>query len=272
MLFVNLGMSETPDIRLVIKISNSKPLELLDLTKSFLSIANQFNSYVAINGHTKEDREAKLYVKEIKAGSVILELVEFASKSAIPFAENVSTIVGFAGHLKTAYNFFLGKQKEPPVQYTQTDYKDLSQILNPVANDNAAQFNISTTINGDLNVYLNLDSNEANAAQHIIDKNSKLLKAPENDGSVKSKVLLTLFQTRSDTKAKTGNKGVIEDISDKPLNLVFDNESLNHEMLHSDFNPNEKIFVGDVLIQNAGGKPNAYKIIKLHDTFEKESN
>ena len=46
-------MSETveiKDIRLVIKIDNKQPVELVDLTKSLFSIASQFSSYDEKNG------------------------------------------------------------------------------------------------------------------------------------------------------------------------------------------------------------------------------
>lgn len=82
------------DIRLIIEINNKQPLELLDLTKSLVALASQFNSYVSKNGDSKENREAKLYVKEIRSGSVILELIELATIGVIPFLENVNTVIG----------------------------------------------------------------------------------------------------------------------------------------------------------------------------------
>ena len=181
------------DIRLIIEIKNKQPLELLDLTKSFVSLANQFNNYVSIEGESKEDREAKLYVKEIRSGSVIMELVEYASIGAIPFIENVNTIVGFGGYLKDAYNFLLGKSEKKTVEYLQSDLKDLSQIINPVANDNAAQINISTTINGTVELHINLDSTQANAAQNIIQKLTKDAKIIAVNEANNTKVLLTFY-------------------------------------------------------------------------------
>ena len=87
------------DIRLIIEINNKQPLELLDLTKSLVALASQFNSYVSKNGDSKENREAKLYVKEIRSGSVILELIELATIGVIPFLENVNTVIGFADYI-----------------------------------------------------------------------------------------------------------------------------------------------------------------------------
>lgn len=263
-------MENTNEILLRIEIKNKTPIELLDLTKSFVSLANQFNSYVASNGESKEDREAKLYVREIKTGSVILDLVELATKSILPFVENVNTIVGFAGYIKDAYNFLIGKSKEQPTYFTHNDYRDLSQILNPVANDNASQINVSTVVNNTTNVYLTINSLEANAIQNIIEKRDKELKesAPSND--IKTNVLLTLFQTKADPKAKTGNKGIVEDISPKSFPLIFDNEELNRRILHQEFNPYEKIFVVDIQPQHVSNKIAAYKIINLHEVLDKD--
>jgi len=265
-------VTNSNDIRLIVEINNSKPLELLDLTKSLISLANQFNSYVARDGESKEDREAKLYVKEIRSGSVILELIEFASKTVIPFIENASTIIGFAKHIKSAYDFILGKTTEKPTEFTHNDYRDLSQIVNPVAMDTASQLNINTTINNNIEYHVHINSTEANAAQNLIEKLDAQLKISEPANDTKTKVLLTLFQTRADTKAKTGNKGIIEDLSPKPYNILFENEDINQQMLHQEFNPYEKVFVVDVQVQHVSGKIAAYKIVKFHETFEKEDN
>lgn len=255
------------ETRLIITISNKQPIELLDLTKSFVSIANQFTSYIGKDGQV-ENREAKLYVQEIKTGSVILALIEFARQGAIPFMENVNTIVGFTSYLKSTYEFFLGKQKTPPTNFTYNDYKDLSQILNPVAKDNASQINVTNTVNNNYNFTLN--STEANAVQNIIERTTKELKEPDISKDEHTKVLLTLYQSRTDIKAKTGNKGIIEDINSKAMPIIFDTENINEQMLHQDFNPNEKIFVVDVRLQHVGGKLAAYKITNLHEVIDKE--
>lgn len=263
-------MAETKDIRLIIEIKNEQPLELLDLTKSLVSWASQFNTYAAKFGDSKEDREAKLYVKEIRSGSVILELVEMATIGVLPFLENVNTIVGFADHIKRAYNFLLGKEKETPTDFTTNDYKELSQIVNPIATDNGSQLNVSTTINGNVELHFHISSLEANAAQNIIEKEIKQLKIPETVDDVKTKVLLTWYQARSDVRAKAGNKGLVEEISTKPMNVTFDDEKLKEQMLRGNINPFNTVYVVDIRLQNVRGKLAAYKVVKLHETFEIE--
>lgn len=264
------NMAETKkDVRLIVEIQNKQPLELLDLTKSFVALANQFNNFASESGDSKENREAKLFVKEIRTGSVIMELVEYATVGVLPFMENMNTIVGFADYVKKAYNYVLGKSSEKPKELTASDYKDLSQIVNPIANDSASQLNISTKIDGDVHFTFNLGSLEANAAQNLIEKFSKDLKKPEDADETKTKVLLTFYQIRSDINAKAGNKGVIEELSKTAVNITFDDPALNEEMLHGEFNPNDTVYVVDVLPQTVNDKIAAYKILKLHETFDK---
>ncbi len=263
-------MSETveiKDIRLVIKIDNKQPVELVDLTKSLFSIASQFSSYAEKNGSHKLEREAKLYVKEIKSGSVIVELVELATVGMIPFVENINTVLGFGEYCKKAYDFLLKGEGESP-ELNQTDYKELSAILSPIAKDKASQINFSTTINGNVNFNFNLDSTQSNAVQNIVKRELDFLKLPEQQDNKHEKVVMTWFQARGNIKSKSGNKGLIEEISKKELNVIFEDDNVKEKMLHSDINPFTTAFVVDVMILNINGKPSIYKIFKLHEYFE----
>lgn len=264
-------MAENKDIRLIVEIKNEKPIELLELTKSLISFANQFNTYVNKYADSKDAREAKLYVKEIRSGSVIFELIETATAGVIPFLENLNTIVGFVDYCKKTFDYFLKKKGEKPL-LTTTDYRELSQIVNPIAKDNGSQLNISTTINGNVEYHINLSSIESNALQNIFKNESEQLKLPEQVDDVKSNVLLTWFQARSDIKSEIGNKAIIEELSNKAVNVVFDTDKIKEDMLHSEINPFKTVFVVDVKLQTVQGKVAAYKIINLHKSFELDEN
>jgi hypothetical protein len=260
-------IAELKDIRLVIKIDNNNPVELVDLTKSLFSLASQFSNYVEKNGNNKLEREAKLYVKEIKSGSVIVELVELASVGMIPFLENVNTVVGFAEYCKKTYNFLL-KGEGKKTELTQSDYKELSAIINPIAKDKASQINFSTTINGNVNFNFNLDSTQSNAVQNIVKRELDLLKLPKQQDDKFEKVVMTWFQARGNIKSKSGNKGVIEELNKKELNVIFEDDKVKEKMLHSDINPFTTVFVVDVKILFINDKPSIYKIINLHEYFD----
>jgi hypothetical protein len=249
------------EISLRIEIRNKQPIELIELTKSFIAISNQYTAYASNNASTEIEREARLYIKEIKSGSVILDLMEIASASVIPFLENTNTIIGFADYCKKAINVFLNKDKEME-NYTVSDCKDFSAIVNPIAKDNGAQLNMSTNVNGVFNQYVFLDSKDSNALQNIID-----LKKPEIAGT-REKVVLAFYQTRNSTKGKTGNKAIVDDIEKgKPVNVIFANTELKQNILKGENNPNNFGFLVDVKIETVSDKIVAYRILKLHDIF-----
>lgn len=263
--------NEIQDIRLIITINNRQPVELLDLTKSLVALSNNFDRYTSENGETKENREAKLYVKEIRSGSIIVELIELATVGMIPFAENVNTILDFANYFKTAVNFFLKGEGQDP-DLSPAEFKEISTIVSPVAKDKGSQINISTTVNGNLTLNFNLNSNESNAIQNIFNRELKKLKLPEISDDSEDRVVLTFYQARSDKASKIGNKGIIESLNKKPMNIVFDTEELKMEILHSDINPLKTAYLVDVKVETINEKPSIYRIIKLHEYFDLEDN
>jgi hypothetical protein len=258
-----------PETSLIFKIENKKPIELIDLTKSLISVSNQFSEYATREGNSKEEREAKLYIKEIKSGSVIVELFEYATSGMIPFIENINSIIGFAENLKKVVKYYLYNEGEKPVNNIN-DLKDISTIINPVAKDNGSQLIIQTVIHGNVEYTINLNSNEANAVQNKIKQDIYDLKIEEVLNHTYERVALRLFQARSNIKSNTGNKGIIEELVGKPLNIIFDNDETKELILQAEINPLKSIFIVDAMIINVDKKPTIYKILKLHESFEIE--
>jgi len=266
-----LIMPPPEDVRLIIHIENKKPIELMDLTKALVALANQFNDYVK-NTANIPNREAKLYVKEIKTGSVILDLIEIATFGAIPFVENINTVIGFADYLKKGYNYFLGINTDDVTSdFSIKDSSDFSQILNPIAKDNGSQINISTTINNHNTSVIVLNSLEANAIQNLIKSEQKQMSIPEPMGD-HSKVVMYFDTAKSNVKADTGNKVLIESISEKSAKVFFDSEELKWKVLKGEENPLTTAYVVDVKVETIKDKIFAYKITALHETFPIENN
>lgn len=90
------------EIKLEIKIQNKKPVDLLHLTDSLLSLANEYKRFLHDKGG-KIKPESRLYVKEIRQGSIVIDLIDMLP-IAIAFTENVSTIIGYAEFLKKAFD------------------------------------------------------------------------------------------------------------------------------------------------------------------------
>jgi hypothetical protein len=265
----NIQVRDREETRLIIKIDNHNPIELTDLTKSLYSLASHFADYVEKDGRYKEEKQARLFVKEIKSGSVIVELVELSTVALIPFVENFNTVLDFAGHLKNSFTSILnGNSKNENLD--QSDFKELSAIVNPIAKDKASQINFSTTINGNVVFNFNLNSTESNAIQNIPKNEIEKLKEPTISDDIKEKVVLVWFQARGNLNATKGNKGVIEELSKKELNVIFEDDKVKETVLHSEINPFTTAFVVDVKIINIEEKPAFYKVVKLHEYYDLE--
>lgn len=255
------------DIRLHIHIEDTQPMELLDLTGSLVALNNQYVSYLKKHKGNNIKSEAKLYVKEIRHGSVIVELVDTMFASVLPFMENANTIIGFAEYCKSAIDYFLGKSKERP-ELTVADCKDFANIVNPITADNGAVINIGTYVNGDIHVILRADSTESNAIQNAANKEINKLSVLEQTDIYRN-VLMTWQQASSDIRNNAKNKGFIDSICPgRALKVLFDDEDVKKQMLYGEDNPLTSVYVVDVKVDTSQGKPVAYRIEKLHEVFE----
>jgi len=253
------------EYRLTIEIKNTEPVELVDLTNSLLSLADEYKRYlVSQTGPTLAD-EIKLYVKEIKTGSIITDLVAIAP-GAFPFAQYAMTVIDFSGYMKKAISFFLGDKGEDP-KLDKRSYENFSTFLEPVAKDKASQLNWHNTINGDVNLVLNLGSIEANALQNTFRKKIETLQEPVT--GLKEDVLLYWYQARNDPKSQAGDRAIIESISKGPVRALVD-EDTKFEMLSGTENPFQLAYLVDVEVETINGKPSIYKVSKLHKKFNKD--
>ena len=255
-------MSETI---LTLHIENKKPVELVDLTESFLSVADEYKRFSIKLPDPRNQNDIKLYVKEIKTGTITASLIDYAPL-LLPFAENVITLVEFSKFLKFSYNFLTGKSNEKP-ELEKQDYVNLSKIINPIAKDNGSQINIGTFVNGNVYLDFTIPSLDANAAQNNISRELSNLKEPITN--IHTKVVLYWYQARNVPSATVGDKAIIESISKKPVKIAFAKDELKMKLIHEEANPFLSAFVVDVSVETINDDPVLYKVIEIYDKFEK---
>src|SRR5660397_48818 len=95
-------------MKLVIEIKNQHPVELIDVAQSMLGVGSEYQNYIArYASHIGADG-AKLYVKEVRSGSIITELVALAP-FALPLIDHADSIIEYGGYLKVAYDWLSGR-------------------------------------------------------------------------------------------------------------------------------------------------------------------
>ena len=258
---LNLPTPAGVDVNLTIEIKNEVPVELTDLTKSFLGLADEYRRFVAKHEHPLVADDIRLYVKEIRPGSIIAVLQPYALL-ALPIVENSNTVIEFCGYLKTAYDYFTGKRREKPL-LEKANFNNLSNIIEPIAKDNGSQINITGTINFNAPVTLNINSLEANAAQNALQREIAALREPST--GIHEKVLLYWYQARNDPTSQKGDRSIIESVYPSSVKTVFATESVKAKMIYGEENPFKYAFVVDVAVETINGRPALYKIIAVYD-------
>jgi len=260
-------MIKMSEAKLTIKIENKRPIEITDFTDSFNSLANQYYKYLSENESFKLNQDTKLYIKEIRSGSIITELSDLVPL-VLPFVENSNSVIEFTGFLKKGFDYFLGKTEEKPKEFDLKDCNNFNNIIKPIAKDNGS----NVLFNGDWNfenvtVNFNFNSVEANAIQNGIQREKENLKEPTKN--IQHKVLFYWDSAKYDEKSKSVDKGYIDSVSFKSLRVSFDDDYTKRLMLDIEENPFHLAYIVDVEIMDIQNVPTVYKIIKMHEFFQK---
>lgn len=253
--------------KLTVEIKNKFPVELADLTNALFSFGDQYKRFALTRNEITQEHEAKLYIKEIRTGSIITDLVAYTPLilPVLPVIANVTTVLDFCSYLKKTYDFFLGKPEEKP-SLDKVDCEQLSSIINPVAKDAESQINITYNQNAPINMTININSMEANAVQNKISKYLSDLKEPVT--RTFEDVVLYWFQARNSSNSQSGDKAVIESIYSKPVKIIFTNDELKGKMLFDNDNPFKFAYIVSVSVETVGNLPVAYKLLGYKDKFE----
>lgn len=253
------------DDRLTIEIKNTKPVELGDLTQSLFSLSDEFRRHLEAREPEASAADVKLYVKEIRTGSIIADIVAISPQLFQGFSY-INTVISFGKHLKSAYDYLSGKSDDKP-ELDKISYENLTRIVEPIAKDHGSQLNLGI-VNG--NVYININSTDANAAQNSARKEIEELREPES--SQHEKVLLYWYQARADAASTAGDKGIIESITKRPVKVICATDSIKLQMILNEENPFKEAYVVDVIVETIKSKPALYKILAVHDKFEREES
>lgn len=255
------------DYRLTVEIKNSEPVELIDLTNSLLSLGDEYKQFIINSDGPVAGEEIKLYIKEIKTGSIITDLIAIAP-GTLPMVTYAKTVIGFSEHLNNIINFFLKNHGDEPVM-NKRNYENMSKFLEPVAKDNASQLNLNITVNGNVDKLLSINSMETNALQNTFRK--KIEGLQETSTGLKEKVLFYWYQARNELESQVGDKAIIESISHAPVKAIIE-ESIKAHMLSGDESMFKLAYVVDIDVETINGKPKIYKVINLHETFPREDS
>lgn len=246
----------------IVEYKNQQPVELLTLTKSLSAFGEEFKRFIL--DVPEAPSELRLYVDEMRPGSIIAELIP-ALEHIDFLLQNKEILAGFMTHWEDVLRLILGlkpkaKKLSPPTLRAARDF------VQPIAKDGSSQLNVFHNDNRQTIYQFNFSSSESSAiahnAEHILAHQLPAEDRFENEPMV-------LYQMRDAPSGTTGDKGIIDRFSNSPIKLTFGSEETKHAILHHEANPFDHIFFVDGVVKTAGGKIAAFHIRSLRSSEPK---
>ncbi len=269
--------------RVIVVIDPGQPIELGDLSESFAALARIYERHY----RTSSDDAPKLYVTKLETGSVIMEIAPLAAfMGAVTMMDGGIIVADFTNRLWRGIKAFSGDpDKAPKLEIpSKQDAKDIKEFAKPLLGKSGAKLGIQHAryekTDGEKStvVEYTFDENELNRAAINIDRALELpppsAQEPES-GKTHREVMLFLEQANrapGKQSGRTGDKGVIPDISEKALPVYFRKgiQELKEQMVRSETNPLEMTFVVDVHTTVLNGEVKGYTVLEIHDSFPRD--
>ena len=265
-------MTASDDTTLTYEISNTRPIELLDLTSSLLSLGEQYRGFMRRQGEGLAEDDYRLYVREIRTGSIIVDLVSQALQPQI-IGPAAPFLVQFTQEIGDWFEFFKGVKdakdiKEMILGATKKDFQQVAQVIEPAAKDPGSRINITASHGGVVVINAPLTSIEANAGQNLLRRYIDNVSLPVT--GIHRDQVLHWYQMRDDRAAKPGDKAVIERLWKHPVKVRITSDEIKREMIDKPANPFRQFYVVDVDVTESAGRPVLYRILDVKDTFDRE--
>jgi len=245
---------------MIIEYKNVKPVELADLSAALTAIGDQFKRFVTDQGGIES--EARLYVHEMRAGSIIAELVPMAEAVSYIY-DHKELIAGFLAQWQDMTTAVLHLTDDAK-SIDKPTLRNIRAANEVTAKDGGAQQNFIAQDGGVIINQFNIGSEAAAAISHNA---THLLKSEFPNEERFSNEPMTLHQLRD---GKRGDFGFIDRYSTKALKLTFAGDTTKHGVLHHSGNPFDHIFWVEGVVKTVGGRPVGYHITGLIDTTDKE--
>ncbi|WP_010125108.1 hypothetical protein [Sphingomonas sp. KC8] len=266
------------DAHLILKIETESPIDLNDFVAAFVGFGNQF-AHFNDQEHPNEQGRAGFLVREVRAGSIIAELLPYVAVATPPVLGGIMAGVKHANDLKkfvenygaSITKYFKRGGREPAA--SKSDLADYYKTVKAVAHDRSANLSLAVYEDGEQRVAFSFSTAQAREAEHNILEHRQEL---ERTTAADHERVLMVFTKTSVAHAKTGKRSgeavQIEAIHPRPLPIVYAStlaeERIRHEIADGDDNVYKKAFDVDVNVEMRADKPIAYRLVAVHDVID----
>ncbi|MCF6233334.1 MAG: hypothetical protein L3J36_09605 [Rhodobacteraceae bacterium] len=270
-------LMELAPVVLTLTIDNSQPVKLSAFVSAFTSLAREYRQTVQESEHYSAD-EAEIYVKEIRSGSIVADLIPMAATMlplVIAEAERIILAVEVVEKWRTKVSSLL--EGVIPDGSSKSDLKAWAGAVEAIARDPNASSTLEAASFEDgkrqVRAAFTFNTNDALKIEKVIDAEFERL--DEVKYADHERVLMVF--TRSDVGdaplgKRSGERVLIQEISEKTLAITYGSklaeDRIKHEIRESDENIYKKGFNVDVKVQRTGIRAVAYSIMHVHDVID----
>lgn len=257
---------------IVFTLDLKQPVEINDFISAFAGLGAQFEKYLK-SEHPDLQGDVKIYVKEVRKGSIEAELIPLAYNTIVTALDHFQIVGKFLRGVSARLNTLSQKGGRLP-DTSKTELTAITDTIAAVANDPDGKATIRAVrykkTKATTEFALEFDTTSARVATAEIEAQYReISKVTDFDHEGK---LLTFFQSNRKDSEKTGEKGIIEEICQRPLAVVYASElareRIKSEMLSGDRNIYKLGFFVDVNVSTRAGKPVAYRIKAVREVIE----
>lgn len=257
----------TPSLTLT--LDHDGPMPLGAFTDALARLSGRYGRYSRSHG---EADAAKLYIAEIRQGSIVIDLVatSLAAQAVIEGAGGLNNLIEFGKNVATLLGKFKSGEVDP-AEVNITDCDDARAIIKPVLNSEGG--GLTLAVNGDNNIVQPILLNVTQHEAQVIDNRAALLRntlSTDTEQSVSS-ALFVWKQIQDGPGVEVGkrspDRGIIASVDKTARPVVFADAAVKEDMYRGDRNPFEVGFVVDARILLGPNGPAGYRITALHDTI-----
>ena len=259
------------------RVEVDQPLELGDFVGAFTALGAEFERYMK-ERESGSDQHAKLYVREIRQGSIIADLIPWLAllPQVTGAMEQVLAAEDFVkryGSRLLAYRRVGGRVED----VTKSELDDFSRQVAAIANHPKSRLTLAAINieNGEHKVRaaFEFDTGEARVIQEQVEIHKYEI---EHQGGKVHERELMIF-TRSDVRTtalgkRSGEQVRIENISHRAVPIIYASdlaeEAIKYEITEAEDNVYKKGFVVDVAVETRKGRVAAYRIMHLHQVID----
>lgn len=258
-----------------VRLDVGQPIELTEFLGAFTSVAAEYDRFIR-EVHPESPRDAEMFVKQVRAGSIIADLVPYIVGGGVITAMAAANTIG---EFVERYGGFLKRYTQPGGRVegaTKGQLADFSEQVAAIASNPNSTLEIAAIQieNGEERVTAayKFSTPEARDIQQRVEEHRREIDHASR--AEHQRVLMTFV--RPDIRGaavgkRSGELVKVESISDRPRPLIYASELAEHEIkaaIAEDESIFKRGFVVDVNVEMRGGKPAAYAVTNLHQIID----